>query len=229
MSSTIIDVDTAKLVGLQIDTLQKVRSGQITLGQWERFNNLSTDDREVRFGTKTESVPTAGSSHKFSLFLSLGIVTVPNTYCHKNAIAVFRQRYQKIILINDNISDEHFANPTRILKPGDRFRVRVFRQICRKCTTSNERMDFLRNEGAVFLGFQGLAVVAEQMRSKLPRGKIYTSFDEKERLWQDPGGAHNVPQLTVYAGSRDDYSLALMFFEAVWNCDYTFLCFNDVE
>ena len=48
--NTIIDADAAKLAGLQIDTLQKVRSGQITLGQWEWFNNLSMDDREARFG-----------------------------------------------------------------------------------------------------------------------------------------------------------------------------------
>lgn len=47
---TIIGADAAKLAGLQIDTLQKVRSRQITLGQWERFNNLSLKEREARFG-----------------------------------------------------------------------------------------------------------------------------------------------------------------------------------
>jgi hypothetical protein len=44
--SDIIGADAAKLAGLQIDTLQKVRSGKITLEQWEWFNKLSFSDRE---------------------------------------------------------------------------------------------------------------------------------------------------------------------------------------
>lgn len=52
----IIDAEAAKLAGLQIDLLQKVRNGQITLDQLGRFNNLSSVDREARFGgNKTEN------------------------------------------------------------------------------------------------------------------------------------------------------------------------------
>lgn len=49
MSNSIYAV-SAKLADLQIDTLSKYRAGQITLDQWGRFNNLSPDDREARFG-----------------------------------------------------------------------------------------------------------------------------------------------------------------------------------
>lgn len=45
-----IDANTARLAGLQIDQLTKLRVGQITLDQIERFNNLSPEDREERFG-----------------------------------------------------------------------------------------------------------------------------------------------------------------------------------
>ncbi len=45
-----IDAGSAKLAGLQIDTLTKYRAGKITLDQWERFNGLSFEDREERFG-----------------------------------------------------------------------------------------------------------------------------------------------------------------------------------
>ena len=48
--SDIIGADAAKLAGLQIDTLQKVRSGKITLKQWEWFNNLSCGQREKLVG-----------------------------------------------------------------------------------------------------------------------------------------------------------------------------------
>lgn len=45
----VIGADSAILAGLQIDLLQKVRSGRITLDQLEKFNNLSFADRENLF------------------------------------------------------------------------------------------------------------------------------------------------------------------------------------
>ena len=57
--NTIIDAEAARLAGLQIDTLQKVLSGQITLDQWKWFNNLSADDREALFGDRKKLEPTA--------------------------------------------------------------------------------------------------------------------------------------------------------------------------
>lgn len=50
--SDIIGADAAKLAGLQIDTLQKVRNGKITLKQWEWFNNLSSGQREKLSGIR---------------------------------------------------------------------------------------------------------------------------------------------------------------------------------
>jgi hypothetical protein len=48
--TTIIGADAAKLAGLQVDTLQKVRSGQITLEQWEWFNLLTKEARDALSG-----------------------------------------------------------------------------------------------------------------------------------------------------------------------------------
>ena len=45
--SNIIGADAAKLAGLQIDLLQKVRSGQVTLAQLEWFNNLTKEARDL--------------------------------------------------------------------------------------------------------------------------------------------------------------------------------------
>ncbi len=42
----VVGADAAKLAGLQIDTLQKIRNGGITLEQWEWFNNLSHEQRK---------------------------------------------------------------------------------------------------------------------------------------------------------------------------------------
>ncbi|MBI3255839.1 MAG: hypothetical protein HYZ63_02610 [Candidatus Andersenbacteria bacterium] len=54
--NTLIDANAAKLAGLQIDTLQKVRSGHITLDHWEGFNLLTKEERDKLFGNGTAPV-----------------------------------------------------------------------------------------------------------------------------------------------------------------------------
>jgi len=78
MGITGIGADAAKLAGLQIDTLQKVRSGQITLGQWERFNNLSFEERNRLCVVKND----------FTLLADLGTITVPRNYAYMSSAFV---------------------------------------------------------------------------------------------------------------------------------------------
>jgi hypothetical protein len=227
-----IDADAAKLAGLQIDTLQKVRSAQITFGQWERFNNLSTDDREARFGDWKKPEPTAPAepTEKFALLVDLGIITVPDDYLHDKRLTKFgKQNRKKFYYYNDDITDKNFPNPTRVLKPGDKLRVRVFKQVVGGATTSSEdRMAFLATQKAIHTGAQGASLVFDQKRDQLPKGKWYASFDRKNRLLADAGGNHGVPRL--YRGHSDG---ALVFdlgrFESVRDVDAAFLCFCDVE
>ena len=228
--NTIVDADAAKLAGLQIDTLQKVRSGQITLGQWERFNNLSTDDREAWFGDwkKPESTVPAEPTEKFALLVDLGIITVPADYDHATALKTFgNMNRKKFYYYNDKITDENFPNPTRVLKPGDKLRVRAFKQVVGGTTTSEERMAFLATQKAIHTGAQGASLVFDQKRDQLPKGKWYASFDEKDRLWADAGGNHWVPHVGCY--SDGDFRFNLGYFEDVWYGDSAFLCFCDVE
>ncbi len=230
MSTKIIDADAAKLAGLQIDTLQKVRNGQITLDQWERFNNLSTDDREARFGDwkKPESTAPAKPTEKFALLVDLGIITVPDDYVHEKRLTTFgKQNRKKFYYYNDEITDKNFQNPTRVLKPGDKFRVRAFKQVVGGTTTSEERMAFLVTQKAIHTGAQGASLVFEQKRDQLPKGKWYASFDEKERLWADADGNHRVPG--VSCDSDGGFRFDLGYFERVWRGVNAFLCFCDVE
>ena len=227
--TTTIDAGSAKLAGLQIDTLSKYRVGQVTLDQWERFNNLSPDDREARFGDwkKPEPMAPAKSSEKFSLFADLGIITVPENYSHATQLASFRRKNRKKFFSYDNdISDKHFPTPSRILKPGDRLSVTVFKQTVSGLTTSKERVAFLKNRNAVFTGPQGVSLVYEQKRDKLLKGYGYVSFDEKERLWQDAGGYRRVPG--VFRDSDGRFGFSLGGFEYDWDDDRWLLCFCDL-
>jgi hypothetical protein len=166
-----------------------------------------------------------GSTEKFSL-IDLGIVTVPADYDHSSCLKKFaKQNGRKFAYYNDDITDKNFPNPTRILKPGDKFRVCAFQQIVPGKTTSKERMAFLATQKAIHTGAQGLSLIFDQKRDQLPKGKYYASFDEKERLWKDADGNHRVP--CVRAFSDGDFDFRLGRFGDVWYDDYAFLCFCD--
>lgn len=226
---TIIDADAAKLAGLQIDLLQKVRQGHVTLDHLEWFTGLSRDAREaLMVGDKptTKPLPPSEPTEKFALLVDLGIITVPDDYDHATALAKFgKKNRKKFYYYHGAITNKYFPNPTRVLKPGDKLRVRAFKQIVGGTTTSEERMTFLATQKAVHVGAHGASLVFDQKRDQLPKGKWYASFDEPDRLWQDAGGYHRVPD--VRADSDGGFGFSLGVFEGVWSGGSAFLCFCD--
>jgi hypothetical protein len=231
MSHT-IDADAAKLAGLLIDTSTKLRSGQLSLSHWERFLNLSPDAREDRFGDgkkpKAKATAPAESTEKFALLADLGIITVPDDYMHEKRLTTFdEQNRKKFYYYNDEITDKNFPNPTRVLKPGDKLRVRAFKQVVDGTTTSVERMAFLATQNAIHTGAQGASLVFEEKRDQLPKRYWCASFDEKDRLWADADGRHRVPR--VFCNSDGVFRFDLGSFENVWSDGSAFLCFCDVE
>lgn len=224
-----IGADAARLAGLQIDALTKFRAEQLSLDHLERFLNLSPEAREERFGDGKKPKPVSlpeQLAEKFALLADLGIITILGDYGHATALAKFMKKNRKEFYgVNDNITDANFSNPSRILKPGDRLHVRAFKQIVGGTTTSEERMAFLASQNAVYTGAQGASLVFEQKRNQLPKGKWYTSFDEKERLWEDAAHYHRVPG--VHACSDGAWGWDLGDFEGVWDDGHAFLCFCD--
>lgn len=230
-----IDADAAKLAGLQIDLLQKFRSGKLTLAELALFLKLAPKDRANRFGdwkqakadflASTVTAPPV-EPEKFTLLRDLGVVVVPEGYDHFTALTTFKQQNRSnFYSYNDSITDANFHNPSRILKAGDRLRVKVFQQIVAGETSSVERMEFLRTEKAIFTGAQGAALVFEQKRDQLPKGKWYASFDEADRLWQDADLDRRVPR--VGASSGGGFEFGLGGFGYPWDQRNAFLCFCD--
>ena len=163
---------------------------------------------------------------QFDLLVDLGIITVPDDYEHPTRLTTFdKQNRQKFNYYNPNITEANFPNPSRILKPGDKFHVRAFKQVVLGTTSSEARMAFLANQNAVLTGAQGASLVFDQKRDQLPKGKWYASFDEKNRLWY-ADGYHGVP----FVGCRSDgvFVFNLGRFGDVWHGDGAFLCFCDV-
>lgn len=166
-------------------------------------------------------------TEKFGLLDDLGVITVPDNYVHGTCLSTFFEENGEMFYnYNKNITDANFPNPSRILKPGDRLRVRVFHQIVPGSTTSKERMDFLeKQEGNVYTGAQGATLVFEQKRDQLPKGKWYASFDEAGHLWEDSDYCHRVPR--VSANSDGVFDVFLGYLENDWDDSNAFLSFSD--
>ena len=155
--NTIIGADTAKLAGLQIDMLQKVRSGHLTIAHIEWWQNLPKSERDRLSGA-------ISPDQRFTLVKTLDI-TVPDGYVHATQLATFKRNHgEKCYFYNDDISDENFAKVTTPLTPGRKFKVKVFKQVVAGAVTSEERMAFLRSRRAVFTGAQGASLVFTQKR-----------------------------------------------------------------
>jgi hypothetical protein len=161
---------------------------------------------------------------RFSLLVDLGIITVPENYVHKKQLSSLSRK--EFYYFNEKITDVNFPKPTRILKPGDKLWVRVFKQTVPETTTSEDRLGFLAKLKAVHTGAQGASLVYNQKRDQLPKGYWYCSFDEKERLWKDADGDHRVPYVCAY--SDGDFEFSLGCFEIGWLGDDGLLCFCDV-
>ncbi len=171
---------------------------------------------------------------KFEVFKSLGVLTVPGDYNHAARLASFYKKHQdnknpSFYYYNSDINDENFSNPSRILKPGDNFRVDLVRQIVPNTTTSEERVAFLESpsQGGIFLGAQGASLVFgdEKMRANLPKGNWCASFDKKDRLWRDAGRYHRVPYIHAHSGGGFEFRLG--HFGYGWRDHRDFFLFRD--
>ncbi len=161
---------------------------------------------------------------KFSLLVNLGIIIVPDDCVAGTELASLNKK--DFYYCNENLTDKNFSNPSRILKPGDKFSVKAFKQNFSGTTTSQERLGFLATfPNAVLLGAQGGSLVYKQKRSELPKGYWYASFDKNGKLWKDSDGNHRVPN--VYAYTDGDFVFNLGYFEGDWHESCVLLCFYE--
>jgi len=163
---------------------------------------------------------------KFALLVDLGIIVVPENYIHGKCLEMFfKNNHKKLYDYNKEITDANFSHPSRILKPGDKLRVRAFRQIVSGSTTSQERMAFLSKQlGNIYVGAQGAALVFEQKRDQLSKGEWYSSFDEAKNLWEDSDGYHRLVNLNAYFDGLFEFSIG--YLEGSWIDNFAFLGFS---
>ncbi len=215
---TIIGADAAKLAGLQIDMLQKMRSGQMTLAQVEWFNNLTKEQREAFLSGK--KLPSIDPRFEFVKEFQ---VTVPKDYNHGTQLGTLKK--EEFYYFNDAITDRNFRNATQKLVPGKTYTAKLFS--IKKTVTSLDCLGLYKAVGAILTGAQGMSLVYQLKKDELPKGKWTVSFDQKDALWQGSDGDHRVPY--VYADSGGDFWFSLGFFGDGWPSDFVVLCLCDCE
>lgn len=157
----------------------------------QRIVNLLTEIRDLlKSGKEVKPADT-----RFELQTSFTI-TVPKGYRHDTRLRDFRSKhYQEFYYYNGDITDSNFANVSTKLAPGKQLTVKVFG--IKELVSSEDCLTFLKGQGSLLVGAQGLSLVYEQAKDKLPKGRYHVSFDEKDALWVDSGGRLRVPYISA--------------------------------
>lgn len=151
-------------------------------------------------------------------------ITVSTSYKPDEQIDNFVKRVKKeatTFCFNEDFCSKNFVKSTGTLVPGKSYKIKIF-QIKGNVSTE-DCVSFLRNQKAIMLGGQGLALAYDIAGDEFPKGKYITSFDEKEVLWKDFKGNRRVP--TVFASFTDDYGFFLGYFGSNLNNQFCLLGF----
>lgn len=150
-------------------------------------------------------------------------VTVPVDYNPDTALASLDRK--KFYYFNAGATDEHYSQVSHQLVPGQTYEVDVYDIRQGEVVSSAHCVRFLESQKSLFTGAQGVAMVWEQQRKELPKGRYYASFDKKEKLWQDADGRRRVPGVSRDSGGG--FVFRLGYFEYGWRGVDGLLVFRD--
>lgn len=155
------------------------------------------------------------------------LLVVPKGFNHDNQLTSFAQRFRSEFFdYNEAITDDNFNKVTTHLSSGQKLRVKIFG--IRMRVSSVQCLDFLRSQKAIFVGTQGLALVYELYKEKFLKNRFTISFDEKEALWVDGEGHHQVSHISaLQVGKVDTFKFCLVDFNLNRYDDSCLLCLCD--
>jgi hypothetical protein len=195
MHSTFNEEDIKRMIAFQQEILE---NHGITFEHLLWFINLSRDERDAyvagrradkriiinsRFRVSTMGAPQE-QSEKFALLADLGIITVPQDHVHTADFVMIHGDEYMNYHSHESIVTGAFLNPDRILKAGDKLRVRVFQKVSNSfAVTQKDICELFTKEKAVYTGLQGALLVLKLKRKQLPVGFSCVSFERQINLW----------------------------------------------
>lgn len=160
-------------------------------------------------GSKSGSAVVQKEDEVFGLVTEIGTLVVPKNYKHETYLTDSCGRIGHGSRV---FSDDHYPNPTRVMRPGDKFRVSAFKQKTER-TCYLEQMEFLRElPGVVFTGAQGAAIVWELLRDRMPKDLWLLSMDEPPRLWTESSCCY-IPMVCNATKAHPEYQFNGHFIE----------------
>lgn len=156
-------------------------------------------------------------------------ITVPVDYNHDNQVdlSVAKAEEQNTVYFRlDGFSSQSFARATNKLEPGKTYWVKIFPILSAVNAVDGEDcLAFLRKQRAILAGGQGITLVYDLQKERLPAGKYIVSFDKKEALPEEVAGLHAIPR--TYVRSDGSINLDFSYFECLLHDDSCLLCICD--
>lgn len=159
----------------------------------------------------------------FRFVKTVGVVTVPADYVQETQLATFVAKHGKeFYYLNPALMDKNFAEVTVKLVPGRKLAVDAY-QVA-PSASSEQCLKLIESKKGLYVGAQGLTLVYQQLRSELPKGRWYLSFDKKVNL-PVLDGRRRVPYL--FCRSDGDFDANLGYWDGGWRDFYCILVFRD--
>ena len=174
-------------IGLDKNGLQRI---------FERGDKLQS---AIMSTLKEISAPNFSLSHTFKL-------KVPENYDHFTQLRSFRENYRdKFDQYNPNMTDNNFIRVTDRLVPGKIYLGKFFVS-ARNRALSHQKdcLPFLKSQGAVLCGAQGLSLAWQCAEEEFPVGHYWYSLDKKRALWKwdFEGSQFMIPSLGVGCSNK---------------------------
>jgi len=153
---------------------------------------------------------------------------VPYNYIHDSIIDDYVKKLKELnIHCNDDFTSENFKKATNKLIPGVIYEVNLI-SVPPK-SKGQDCIDYLKKETDTLLfGGQGLSLVLNVVKEKLPKNTCIISFDEKDTLFKDSDGDHLVPFAEINSSGVENF-ICLDIFEKEFCDSYYLLYFKKVS
>ncbi len=157
-----------------------------------------------------------------------GSFTVPDDYNDDTFLDEFEKRTRDLKTThyyNTNITSKNFSKVSNKLIPGKTYGIKLF-PILKTVPSEQCLLAFLKEQGAVLVGAQGLFALQESQPEIFQEDKWTLSFDEKKVL-PFIDGHHKVPGIRHCSDGTWDFDLSGL--NRLWDSSLLLVCFCGLE
>lgn len=212
----IIGVDAAKLAGLQIDMLQKMRDGQMTIEQMEWFLGQKKEEREWLLKNNGES---KNPHFRIIRGFSFCVPTDFNSSVFVRDFLLKKDSECELVAFSRSFLEEDSSTVSALI-PGHEVEVTAYK-LSRKVSPEDCAAFIIAKKG-LFVGILGILLFLEVSKTEVPRGLAIFSLERMDTYMTS-----YIPVLFVYR-DKFNYHLSISQFNHVVYEDSCILVFRDL-